>query len=649
MGLRFDKVDPRLWAELGTKVGTAYVQNKAGDANAKGMKQSTQTTSNYGKVDPNAVYTGEGADGIMTAAEAASYGINIPVEDKVAGTGVIQQYGLGLNPQKFQDAEFTPEQQRIGGLKSQAAFYAARGDTDRSNKILSQVQQSDLTDMQLSQAKRQGVREDKVDAYETSRQEAFNGSVFGQQNATYAKQFQDYTSAKGKYDAGIAAGQSPQTLGLPPQQPARVAYSLADSLADQGAFLANDAKHGKVDAKTFGAFAENMRKIEDEGYLKALNLAQGGGSIDDVAKAFNSSGQVKFDPKSVLSDKMVPGQGGVPERVITFKDENGNTQTLNVMAQLKSLGKANEALSQFYAGETNRRGNAGEVRADRADARAGQSLGIQQAQLGLSQRSHNDKRTDAAALRSAGVAYETARQTGDDAGMRAATLKLIEAGGTAPGGANANDPSEVKLAHAYIRAGLAGNLAEGLQLATSSKDSSPDKVRAEIYGKALAASFGNAGKAKIATEEAMTYLFPSGSKPSRSAPGKANGQAGPTPAIGPTKGAVMDGYEFQGGDPKDKNSWRQVKGEGDNSTPAPATPVAIPATPTVASPAKNFYGADAIAQRKAKDAAKVAAENQADAAQVAQRQADFSERMRQWRMTNETGAAPLNALYQGRP
>lgn len=77
-----------------------------------------------------------------------------------------------------------------------------------------------------------------------------------------------------------------------------------------------------------------------------------------------------------------------------------------------------------------------------------------------------------------------------------------------------------KLANAYIRAGLAGNLAEGLQLATSSKDASPDKVRADIFGKALVAKGGNATAAQKATEEAMAYLLPGGSKPSRSASGK---------------------------------------------------------------------------------------------------------------------------------
>lgn len=271
------------------------------------------------------------------------------------------------------------EGQRTGARQQAMAGVLERGgDLEGAMRYRQQAQQGELTGMQIDQAKRQGAREDKVDAYETSRQDAFNGSVYGQQNATYAKQMQDYLGAQKQYDEGIAAGRPPQELGVPPVKPSRAAYSLADSLADQGSLLAVDAKHGKVDAKTFGDFSERMRKVEDEGYLKALNLAQGGASLEEVAKAFNASGQIKFDPKNVISDTTAPGQGGVPERVITVKDEAGNPQVINVMSQLKSLGKAGDALTQFYQGEVNKRGNAGEVRAEK-------SLGIQQAQLGIQQ------------------------------------------------------------------------------------------------------------------------------------------------------------------------------------------------------------------------------------------------------------------------
>ncbi len=226
-------------------------------------------------------------------------------------------------------------------------------------------------DWEKSRNEREDRKAGRQEDYDTGRQELFNNSMFGQQNVQFAQQTQQYLQAQRQYDAAIAAGRAPQELGPPPQKPSRPAYSLADSLADQGTMLAYEAKHGKVDAKTFGEFAERLRKVEDEGYLKALNLAQGGASLAEVATAFNSTGALKFDPKAVISDKVVTGQGGVPERVIAFRDESGNTQTINVMAQLKSLGKASEALNQFYQGEQNSRGNAQLQLSRNADARAG--------------------------------------------------------------------------------------------------------------------------------------------------------------------------------------------------------------------------------------------------------------------------------------
>ena len=73
---------------------------------------------------------------------------------------------------------------------------------------------------------------------------------------------------------------------------------------------------------------------------------------------------------------------------------------------------------------------------------------------------------------------------------------------------DSNAPAEVKLASAYVLAGLAKDMAGGLKMATQSKDYSPEKVRADIFGKALTANFGDAKKAQEAADAAMLYLFP---------------------------------------------------------------------------------------------------------------------------------------------
>ncbi|NDF99239.1 MAG: hypothetical protein EB101_10005, partial [Chitinophagia bacterium] len=71
---------------------------------------------------------------------------------------------------------------------------------------------------------------------------------------------------------------------------------------------------------------------------------------------------------------------------------------------------------------------------------------------------------------------------------------------------------------AYIRAGLAKDMAEGLRMATTLKTESPERVRADIFAKALAANMGNAQRAQEATDAAMRYLFPDQSK-SNTSPG----------------------------------------------------------------------------------------------------------------------------------
>lgn len=98
------------------------------------------------------------------------------------------------------------------------------------------------------------------------------------------------------------------------------------------------------------------------------------------------------------------------------------------------------------------------------------------ARLGIAQEAAATNKKDTQALRDAGVAYEKARQTGDNAGMQAATLAIIQAGGTSPGAAATNAPAEVKLAQAMVQAGMAPDMRTGLEMAISKKGMSGDEV-----------------------------------------------------------------------------------------------------------------------------------------------------------------------------
>jgi hypothetical protein len=77
------------------------------------------------------------------------------------------------------------------------------------------------------------------------------------------------------------------------------------------------------------------------------------------------------------------------------------------------------------------------------------------------------------------------------------------------GGKRGGDrPAQVQLAGAIVRAGLRPDMKSALEFAMTSKDKSPEAMRAEIYKTALTASFGNASRAMAATDEAMKYLQP---------------------------------------------------------------------------------------------------------------------------------------------
>lgn len=81
-------------------------------------------------------------------------------------------------------------------------------------------------------------------------------------------------------------------------------------------------------------------------------------------------------------------------------------------------------------------------------------------------------------------------------------------------GMDKDAPSEVKLANSLVKYGVFPDVGSALKFTTSSKDMSPDALRAKVYTSALTANFGNAKKAQEVTGEAMKYLAPgAASKP----------------------------------------------------------------------------------------------------------------------------------------
>ncbi len=223
-----------------------------------------------------------------------------------------------------------------------------------------------LQGFQLEQQAMQGQREEdryqREEDYRKGRQDLFSNTRFGQNQRQYNDAMADYQKKLGDYEGAKASGKTGLDLGIAPVAPTRPDYSVGDSLADRATLISHDAKHGKLDARTFGEFTDMLSKVQNEGYEKTLRLAQSGAPIQEVVKSFNSTGNAQVDANNVVSDKMVKGKGGVETRVIQIKDQNGNIKTINTVAELDSLGKANDVFTRFYQG--------------RQDARAETQLGM---------------------------------------------------------------------------------------------------------------------------------------------------------------------------------------------------------------------------------------------------------------------------------
>ena len=503
------------WAEgfsAGSQLGARLVDTYNSAKDRKRLEEQRLELERIGSAQPEQSqgFTAEQGDQVRAAAESGQYDVGYDEANKSytvtpkadpSQTGRIGMQGVtDFNGQRTAGA--MSESQVANARARGMAGVVMKSDPVQGMRMMRDVTQGERDDQRFGWEQQRAEREmrnaAKDDEYQKGRQEVFNSSVFGQKNADYVQQQQAFLQSKKQYDEALAAGKVPDELGAPPTAPKRSAYSISDSLADQGTLLSHDAKYGKVDPKTFGDFTERLRKVEDEGYLKALNLAQGGGPIERVVQAFNSTGQMKLDPKAIISDKMVKGAGGVPERVISYNDENGNAHDINIMSELKSLGKANEALSQFYQGETNRSGNA--------------QLGMSGAHLALSQNADKRAQSDFEAgqprkqLESTVATMQLALANASTPEERAAIQAKINA--VQGPGSDKDQVAEVKLANAYRRSGLASTDAEALRMASQSKGKSEAEHKVEIFGKALAANMGNVEAAKKAADAGMAYLYP---------------------------------------------------------------------------------------------------------------------------------------------
>jgi hypothetical protein len=274
--------------------------------------------------------------------------------------------------------------------------------------------------------------------------------VTGQQalfDASFAGQrSKAFREAMDKYEADKKAGGNP---AMPPPP----TLTSGERAADMARALDYMASHKKVDKTDYDKLGAAMAGLRNEGYLRLLDVAESGAPLEQVLDAFNSQGELKVDASAIVSDKMVRRPDGVVARQITWRGPNGQTQTIDTATEKMLLGKSDELFKR---------------------AKQAHDMGIQE------------------------------RRAAVDEGNLA--VNQTRAAQSALGGGG--KPAAVQLAQAALDAGMFEDKKEALAWATRTKDASPEKVRADLYGKALTAHHGDAKAARKAVDDAMRYLFP---------------------------------------------------------------------------------------------------------------------------------------------
>lgn len=348
------------------QVGQAY--EIANVANAKPVQSEELTDEDSAKVQAAAADASkqigydEGTKAYMATPKLAEdeMGPAQPVE--VARARPMTEF-LG----KRIEGSMTPEQ--VSGAKFKAmADVVSKYDPLQGMRMQREAKQGERDDKRWEREERTAKEEDD---FKKGQQAEFAQTIYGKRIGDYATQVQAYE----QYQAKLKSGAAPETLGAPPPMPQRPAYSVAESLADNGRLLAFKASKGKADPAELLQYAERFQKVTEEGYGKALKLAQGGAPLEKVIEQFNQTGSVKLDPAAVVSDQMVPGADGVPARVIKVRDQSGNVQTINALSELDAIGQAESYFNRFDKNRTfnlnERRTAVSERQADIAERRLG--------------------------------------------------------------------------------------------------------------------------------------------------------------------------------------------------------------------------------------------------------------------------------------
>ncbi|WP_341714435.1 hypothetical protein [Limnobacter sp.] len=342
----------------------------------------------------------------------------------------------------------------------------------RNQAIAGVIKKNDpIRGMQLESQLKTEARADKKyneeEEYNSAKKRAFESTRFGTQQAEYNKAMEEYQSKLKSYEAAKAEGKSEKDLGLPPSAPFKPEYSVGDSLADRAALIEIDAKYNKLSTEGFAQFAQQIQAVQAEGYGNALRALQNGATIDQVAQYYNQAGKSKIDPASVISDEIVKSKNGPDTRIIKYKDNNGTVRTIDTLAELEAIDKADKVFTRWYQQQTNQRAENADARAERADGRAA-------AEFNMRVEDRNQSKAEKTAKQDAAVALYARKQGTTVDKLDKDTINAVKTGLIdVTGNLDKNAPSDVKLANALVRSGLASDMKEGLTMALTKKTGNP--------------------------------------------------------------------------------------------------------------------------------------------------------------------------------
>lgn len=401
---------------------------------------------------------------------------------------------------KEYDKPLTDADQDRARMQAMSGVFSKFGDPMKAMEMKSKAQQAELQGLQLEGAKRDD----------------------------------EYQKGWGKVWAGTDLAKA--------QSEGRDA-TIGEQLSTASTLMQHKAAHGKLDPNELTSYAEKMANLRSEGYAGAMRVLNAGGSPEAIAAEFNKSGKTQVDPSQMAIRPVkvkVNGKDIDTYELTILKD--GKAQVINGFRELDGLGKADGFFSRQLQSN--------------ADTRGDKQIGIQESELELRKKAEGraanaDNRAAVTFNSGAGERNnkaEVERLKAVTAGLpidspeRAKNIqKINDLSGS--GGVDQHAPSEVKLANAFVKAGLVPSMAEGLKMATQGKDLSPDKMRFEIYKTALTANMGDAKRAKETTDQVMSDF---GTSNAAKAPARSVGTEQVIQS-GPNKGktAVWDGQGWK--------------------------------------------------------------------------------------------------------